>query len=201
MTPDQLKALISGGENEKLELKSFVPPPDLIARYTASMANTEGGVLLFGVREPTEVVGVDDERARRAIEASQRLLSPSAKVTYEFVPVDGRIVAVVNIPKADGIVAAGGGYYRREGDITRPLTADEIRNHLAPSKSPDETIYDLSRAVAQQTQTIEIQTQTIEKLREDFNRANSPWKKVGIGVGCAILGAILKSLLDYALRR
>lgn len=189
MNAQEIKVLVAKGESESLELKTFVPPPNIIAQHTASLANTAGGILLLGIREPQDIVGVDDKRARASIEAAQRLLSPGANVTYELVPVEGRTVAVVQVPKAVGIVAAGGGYFRREGDKIRPLTADEIRGHLVPSQSPDEDISKLARAVEQATQTIAEQTQAMEKLSEDFRRANSPWKKLGLA-GLGALGTV-----------
>jgi len=190
MTAIEIQQLVAKGESECLELKASVPPADIIARHIASFANTQGGVLLFGIREPQQIVGVDETRLRRAIDETKRLLSGTVDMSLEVVSVDGRSVGALLVRQASGIVGACGGYYRRVGDSTRPLTAGEIRSHLSTARSSDTALSELSQAVARQTQLI-------EQLRDAFHRANSPWKKVGIGIGGAIIGALLKVLLEH----
>lgn len=189
MTAEELRQLIAQGESERLELKASVPPPDLIARHLASFANGEGGHLVFGVREPANIVGASEERVQAAVASAQRRLSGTADISMEVVQLDGRSVPVVSVRRAIGLVSASGGYYRRVGDTLRALTADEIRAHLAPAQPSEAILTELAQAVAQQTQTI-------DRLRADFERANSTTKKLVIGgVGTAI-GAILKHLIE-----
>jgi hypothetical protein len=70
------------------------------------------------------------------------------------------------------------------------ITAEEIKRHLVQHKTPESALTVLSNAVSQQSQTI-------ERLREDFQKANSIWKKILIGLGGAAGGAILRALIEY----
>ncbi len=190
MNASDIRALVTKGESSTLELKATVPPPDIIARHISSLANTDGGLLLFGVQEPHKFVGVDEALTRSAIDQARQLLLGDVNLQLEFVPVDGRTVGVLSVQRSDGIVATAGGYFGRTGDRTRPLRAEEISDRLITSQSPDKAIAELSRAVARQTETI-------ERLRADFARANSLWRKVAIGVVGAAIGAILKVLGEH----
>jgi predicted HTH transcriptional regulator len=193
MTSEELHSLIQGGENNALELKTGIPRPDDIARQLASMANTRGGVLILGVKEPAEYSGVDAKRAEAAIRSAERLLSPQHPITIETVEAQGRSIVVASVVRSDKLISAHGGFYRRVGDNTQALTADEIKSHALAEGSPDSALSKLSAAVA-------AQTQTIDQLRVDFEKANSMPRKVGIALVGAAAGAIAKSLIDLWLK-
>jgi predicted HTH transcriptional regulator len=191
MQPDDLRKRIAEGESETLELKSSLPTPDAVARTIASFANANGGLLIIGVRESGDVAGADEARVRAVIERAKKLLSVSLPLSLDFVKLDGRLVAVVSVGRAQGIVGAGNRYVRRVGEMDRPLTADEIRVRMA-QQSADSAVMELSRIVAQQTAAL-------DRLREDFGRANSVWRKLGIGAIGAVLGAVLKVVIEHIL--
>ena len=189
MNPEELRRLIGHGESEQLELKAEVPHPQLIARYVASLANTRGGKIVFGLQEPIKLVGVDAARAQRAIDFALSKVDPKPDVATETVVVDGHTLVVVSVQKSVALVSAYGGYYRRVGDSTKPLSADEIRAHALSAGTIEKALSDLS-ALA------ETQTQTIDRLREEFASANSLPKKLGIAAVGAVLGALAKYVVD-----
>jgi predicted HTH transcriptional regulator len=189
MTEKELRSLLGRGESETLELKSSVPPPDQIAHILASMANTQGGLLAIGVKEPDRAVGANVHRAKAMLEAAQRYMAPPLAASIEVLNLDGHPVVLATVPKTAHLVSASGGYYRRIGDRSRPLTAEEIRDHAVAEKNDVRALSQLSVAVA-------AATQTIDQLRKDFDSANSPWKKIGIALVGALAGAIAKHLFD-----
>jgi len=187
MNTEELKRLISNGEGETLELKTTIPPPEIIAHHLAAFANTNGGILVFGVKESAQFVGVNVHRAKVMLLSAQNYLSPSVPVEVSNIIADGHPVIVATVKKNSDLVASSGGYYRRSGAQIRPMNANEIRTHAAAENNDDKALSELSRAVA-------TQTQTIDQLRTDFNNANSLPKKIGI----ALLGAAGGALLKYA---
>ena len=189
MTEQELRKLLKKGESETLELKATVPSPDQIAHNLASMANTDGGMLVLGVKEPARAVGVNVHRAKVMLEAAQRYVAPPLTIRSEVVTLDGHPVVLAMVSRTPHLVSASGGYYRRIGDRSRPLTADEIRSHAVAEKNDQKALTELSSAVA-------AQTQTIDQLRKDFDKANSPWRKVGVAIAGAIAGAIAKHFFD-----
>lgn len=192
MTEQELKALLSKGESETLELKSAVPPPHQIAQNLASMANTDGGILVLGVREPDQALGVNVEKAKAALAAAQRYIAPSLSVKSDVVTIDGRSVVLAMVSRTPHLVSASGGYYKRVGDHIRALDAVEIQAHAKAEKDDQKALTELSSAVA-------TQTQVIDELRKDFAKANSPWRKLGWVVGGAIAGAIAKHVAEILL--
>jgi predicted HTH transcriptional regulator len=191
MRIEELRDLIARGESSTLELKASVPRPDVIARHLAAMANTSGGTLVLGVREPTNAVGVNGPRARQTVERAFGLLAPSPRVRIEEHSLDGKTVLSINVSASQSLVAADGGYYRKAGEVARPLSAIEIQEHLSATP-PEGALKDLAESVAKQTVTI-------EKLRTAFDDANSTWRKLAIAGGGAIVGALLKYALDWYL--
>ena len=196
MEIEELLRRVQKGEDETLELKTTVPSVDLIAKILASLANTRGGLIVLGVAEPARFVGVDVDRAQTALRAAERQLSPAPSIEVNTLAVSGKTVVVATVAPSKVLISAHGGYFRRVGDATRALTAEEIKTHVLAESSSDNALAELSKAVATQTLTIEKQTLTIEKLRDDFNKANSTLRKIAIAVLGAIAGAFAKYLFD-----
>lgn len=192
MHPEELRSLIHHGESDTLELKASVPHPEIIARYLASFANTKGGHIVFGVQESIKIVGVDAARVQRAFDFALTKVDPRPNVSIETVELDGHSIVVVSIQRSVALVSAYGGYYRRTGDTTQPLSAEEIRAHALSASTIEKALSDLSALAAKQTQTI-------DNLREEFASTNSMPKKLGIAVVGAVLGALAKHLVDVFL--
>src|SRR5881392_3778722 len=56
----ELLRLIRGGEDTFLELKVKLSNPEKIAQEIVALANTGGGLIVFGVNDQMRVEGVDD---------------------------------------------------------------------------------------------------------------------------------------------
>ncbi len=189
----ELESLIAQDESSTLEFKEKISPPEIIARHIASFANGEGGIIIFGIREPHQVIGIDDEqRLQKFVNAARRMVNGEVDVDLTFAEIQDKKLGVLSVKSSKGIVAAGGGYYRRVGEVSRPMTAEEIQKHLAPTEPASPALTELSGAVAQQTQII-------EQLREDFNSANAPWKKILLALGGAVAGQVLRFLIEHFL--
>ena len=52
--------LVRGGEDTFLELKVKLSNPEKIAQEIVALANTGGGLIVFGVNDNMRVEGVDD---------------------------------------------------------------------------------------------------------------------------------------------
>ena len=65
-----INELVIAGESELVEFKSRLPPDGAVAALLAAFANVSGGILILGVNDDGELVGLKKEEA---IEASHRL--------------------------------------------------------------------------------------------------------------------------------
>ncbi len=119
MRADELEILelISRGEDLTLEFKSdrrCLPDRELIAAVVA-LANTEGGIILLGVEDSGEITGLHPNHLQ--ISGLPALIAnktnPSIAVTVEAVPVGGKAIAKINVPKCRQLVSTSDGLLQR----------------------------------------------------------------------------------------
>lgn len=189
MTEQELVQLIAKGESETLELLASTQSPITIARHLATFANTKGGILVLGVKEPSQFVGVNVHRAKAMLKTAQKYLSPKIVVDVEEHVINNHPIVLVHIKASAELVSAEGGYYRRVGDRSKPMEAAEIRAHAALERNDDKAVSELSNSVA-------AQTKIIDQLRKDFEKANSLTLKIVIALIGAGAGALLKHFVD-----
>lgn len=211
MHPAELEQLIRQGETQDVEFESSIPTPQAIAKHVAALANTNGGMLILGVQEPGETVGVNEHQAREIIEKAHQYLAPLPVMTVQTLQAHGHAVVVVQVAASEDLHAAMGGYFGRgarpsapldsqRAEATRPLNPAEIRLHVLKGKTEDAALSRLATVVADQTRTIAKQTETIDKLSRDFEKANSLWIKLAFALAGVIAGAILMYFIDQGLK-
>lgn len=98
-----LESHVDKGEGLKLEFKVKLPEPEKLMREAVALANTEGGLLLIGVEDDGNIVGVKD--AAEATEAfnswAMDLVRPTLKYSIEQIPLSRkRAVIAVRISKS-----------------------------------------------------------------------------------------------------
>jgi predicted HTH transcriptional regulator len=82
--PPELRRLIEQGENERLEFKAALTPPQHLARLLASFANAEGGRILLGVREDGTIAGVQKPQVEQGLSRALDLLDPEPEIALGF---------------------------------------------------------------------------------------------------------------------
>src|ERR671927_428590 len=98
----ELMTLVRGGEDTFLELKVKLSNPERIAQGIVALANTGGGLIVFGVNDNLRVEGLDDPEAvcdelvRICREELSTLLDESRPLTYENVAAIGSDVEDVD---------------------------------------------------------------------------------------------------------
>ncbi|MEU3112943.1 ATP-binding protein [Micromonospora chalcea] len=191
ISPVELRALVSRGEDQRTEFKGAVPHPGIIAQNIGALANASGGRLILGVTEAPGVEpavrGVDAGRARRAIMHALDMLVPTPSLDIETVRVDGQDVVVADIkPSVIRPVLARGVAYVRQGEVNVAATANELLSRIRPDEGAEE----MRRTLEQFSQAIEHQGKLIERLLADSGwRPKLVWTLIG-GVVGALLGLI-----------
>ena len=208
MRLEELERLIRQGQSQEVGFKSSVPGPQDVAKNVSAFANSTGGMLILGVREPGEVVGIDEQRARQAIETAKQYLQPVPVMNVQTLSVQGHAVVVVEVPSSDELHSAMGGYFGRGArpsespsenhrtDAVRPLNSAEIRLHALKGRTEDVALSRLAKAIADQTRAIEKQTQTLNKLNQDYARAKAPWIKLALAIAGVIAGVALMYFIE-----
>jgi nucleoside 2-deoxyribosyltransferase len=125
---DEVSFFLQQPEDERLEFKRKFPPESVAAKVLTAFANAHGGVLLLGVGEHGEVVGLSAEEseiaADRLLRIGRSLRIPVSRVSSQVVG-DKIVTYAVVEPAADDVkplATAGGQVFVREGTSIRPFT-------------------------------------------------------------------------------
>src|ERR1051326_1955392 len=126
----ELMTLVRGGEDTFLELKVKLSNPERIAQGIAALANTGGGVIVFGVNDNLRVEGLDDPESVRdeLVKICREDVVPSVFPFVDIISFDNgtRVVALdVAAGKRRPYRTTDGRYFVRVGAEKREGTREE----------------------------------------------------------------------------
>ncbi len=148
---EALQRQIQGGESLYVEFKTLPLAADDLAATLVAFANSAGGVLLLGVNDAGEIIGVEDsdQVIQRVDQIAYQNSEPPLTIQQEVVTTpEGQAVIVVTIPQGDlrPYRTNRGDYFIRTASGRRRATRQELLRlfQAADSLHYDETI--LTRA-------------------------------------------------------
>jgi ATP-dependent DNA helicase RecG len=134
----ELLRLIRGGEDTYLELKVKLSNTEKIAQEIVALANTDGGVIVFGVNDQLRVEGVDDpERVQDdLVRICREEIQPPLVPFIDRIALDNgrRIVALDIESKRRPYRTRDGRFYLRIGAEKREASREEISSLLDESR-------------------------------------------------------------------
>ena len=126
----EILRLVRGGEDTFLELKVKLSNPEKIAQEIVALANTGGGVIVFGVNDQLRVEGVDDPESvqEELVRICREEVQPSLVPYIDRVALDNgrRIVALDVEGKRRPYRTRDGRFYLRIGDEKREASREEL---------------------------------------------------------------------------
>jgi ATP-dependent DNA helicase RecG len=126
----ELMTLVRGGEDTFLELKVKLSNPERIAQGIVALANTGGGVIVFGVNDNLRVEGVDDADAVRdeLVRICREDVHPALFPFIDIISFDNglRVVAIDIEGKRRPYRTLDGRYFLRIGAEKREATREEL---------------------------------------------------------------------------
>ena len=122
--------LVRGGEDTFLELKVKLSNPEKIAQGIVALANTGGGVIVFGVNDNLRVEGLDDADAVRdeLVRICREQIVPAVFPYIDIISFDNgnRVVALDVEGKRRPYRTRDGRYYVRIGAEKREASREEL---------------------------------------------------------------------------
>src|SRR2546421_10146503 len=99
MTTKKLREIIELGESDTLEFKRKFSDFEKIAREMIALANTRGGLLLFGIDDDGSIVGVASEKSEIELitSAAEFYSDPPIDIEIEIIDIEGVDVIAVHI--------------------------------------------------------------------------------------------------------
>ncbi|UJP64265.1 AlbA family DNA-binding domain-containing protein [Mongoliitalea daihaiensis] len=130
-----VESLLKRPEGLTLDFKLHITNSEKIAKTLVAFANTNGGIILIGVSDKGQIIGIDGEEETYMLDkASEEFCSPPIPLLYDLyemeqwdgdVEMEERYVLIVKVPKT-GMkhlhknAAGRETYYIRRGDQTIP---------------------------------------------------------------------------------
>lgn len=98
----ELYKIIEDGENSKVEFKRKFSEPEKIAKEMIAFANSGGGVILFGVDDNRDIVGVESEKGELELidTAAKFYCEPEVEYMYDVIGMKSKDIVVVDIPES-----------------------------------------------------------------------------------------------------
>jgi nucleoside 2-deoxyribosyltransferase len=124
MTHENILAMIAQGESDRVEFKRSLPPDSVIARTLAGFANSAGGVLILGIDDNGDVLGLSSSEVgiatQRLAKVADSLLPQPVEISSLLVGNKTLVYAVVDkVPShyAPVITSEGEVFQRQWRDI------------------------------------------------------------------------------------
>ncbi len=134
----EILRLVRGGEDTFLELKVKLSNPEKIAQEIVALANTGGGVIIFGVNDQLRVEGVDDPESVQdeLVRICREEVQPSIVPYIDRIALDNgrRIVALDVEGKRRPYRTRDGRFYLRIGAEKREASREELSSLLDESR-------------------------------------------------------------------
>ncbi len=128
----EIKSIIASGEGYNAEFKVSLPNKiKEITEEVCAFANASGGVVLIGVDDANTIKGITIDNAKRsAIQNSINEISPVLKCDFNIVEVDGKDIAVIEVPSGQNkpYVLSGAIYVRQGPNSQKLTTVEEMRD-------------------------------------------------------------------------
>lgn len=143
---------IRQGEGLKIEFKESVTSlPKEFYETAVSFSNTDGGIIVLGVQDSGDIIGVSLESIKQIIADlvtnlnSPDCVSPSLFVNPTPIDIDGKIIIIVQIQSSSSVHTYANKTYIRSGDADIDISGnqekiDELRFQKS-SKFTESTIY------------------------------------------------------------
>ncbi|HEX8920141.1 MAG TPA: RNA-binding domain-containing protein [Pyrinomonadaceae bacterium] len=134
----ELMRLVRGGEDTFLELKVKLSNPEKIAQGIVALANTGGGLMVFGVNDQMRVEGLDDAESvqEELVRICREEIQPPLVPFIDRVAFDNgrRIVALDVVGRSRPYRTRDGRFYIRVGSEKREASREEISSLIEEAR-------------------------------------------------------------------
>ncbi|MEA2004640.1 MAG: ATP-binding protein, partial [archaeon] len=114
MNAEQVKDIISRGENHEIEFKESFHSTQTTSKIICALANTLGGILFFGVDDKGSIIGINEnpDKVQQKIANSNQAVFPVPLISVELHEIDQKKIIAIVIQRAPD-----GTYYTFQGAI------------------------------------------------------------------------------------
>ena len=118
------------GEDATIEFKRELPRRSSLADEIAAFANARGGVILIGVDDNGEIIGINrqelDRAERTVVEICQDSIDPILLIFTEKLRIDDKNLLKVEVPRSLFVHKTANGYFIRQGSSKWEMPTDQL---------------------------------------------------------------------------
>ena len=118
------------GEDSTVEFKRELPHRESLAEEIAAFANANGGVILIGVDDDGEIIGMDrqdlDRTERTVVEICRDNIDPMVHILTEKLRIDDKNLLKIEVPRSLFVHESSGRYFIRQGSSKRRMTTEQL---------------------------------------------------------------------------
>ena len=118
------------GEDSTIEFKRELPERKELSDEMAAFANASGGVILVGVGDNGDIVGIDreslDGAEKTVVEICQDSIGPPVHIVTEKRCIDEKNVLKVDVSRSPFVHQSANGYFIRQGSTKREMTTEQL---------------------------------------------------------------------------
>ncbi len=118
------------GEDATIEFKREMPRRSNLADEIAAFANARGGVILIGVDDNREIVGLDrqalDSAEKTVVEICQDSIDPILLIFTEKLRIDDKNLLKIEVPRSLFVHKTANGYFIRQGSSKREMPTEQL---------------------------------------------------------------------------
>ncbi|MYA57273.1 transcriptional regulator [Candidatus Poribacteria bacterium] len=131
------------GEDSTMEFKRDVPHRDNIADEIAAFANAQGGMILIGVDDNKEIIGIElqklDNVEKRVIEICNDSIEPTVPIFTEKLRIDDKNLLKIEIPRSFFVHKTHNGYYTRREKTKKEMSTQQLTRLFQTRSQPRKT--------------------------------------------------------------
>ena len=122
------------GEDATIEFKREMPHRSSLADEIAAFANTQGGVILIGVDDDRNIVGLElqelDRVEKTVVEICEDSIEPTVPIFTEKLRIDDKNILKIVVPRSLFVHKTPNGYFTRQGSSKREMPTDQLARLL-----------------------------------------------------------------------
>ena len=134
------------GEDSTIEFKREMPHRNSLADEIAAFANSQGGVILIGVDDYREIVGLElqelDSVEKTVVEICEDSIEPTVSIFTEKLRIAEKNLLKIGVPRSLFVHKTANGYYTRQESRKKEMSTEQLARLFQTRSQPRTTPFE-----------------------------------------------------------